>query len=221
CPRWATVNSSFFIFPIPNCIYHTRTERQTKYFIQTNYEHLLINYPYYAIKSSIANKILTTEEYEKVKSQVREISEPVLFTIGYEGISLETYMNKLIINDIKVLCDVRKNAFSQKYGFSKSQLEKACNGVNIKYVHISDLGIESEFRQDLHSQKDYDILFNNYDKTVLKTNGSALKIIVDLLKKEKRVALTCFEKNPAQCHRSRVAKQLMTIRDRDYSLKNL
>ena len=47
---------------------------------------------------------------------------------------------------------MRKNAFSMKYGFSKGILEKACNGVNIKYVHISELGIESSKRQTLVSQ---------------------------------------------------------------------
>ncbi|MBB3188472.1 hypothetical protein FHX64_002670 [Microbacter margulisiae] len=33
-PRWASVNSSFFIFPIANRIYHNnRTQSKTKYFI--------------------------------------------------------------------------------------------------------------------------------------------------------------------------------------------
>ena len=116
------------------------------------------HYPYYATKSTIAKDILTTEELAKIEKQKRKFEDPVLFTIGYEGISLETYINKLIINDIHVLCDVRKNAYSQKYGFSKSQLEKACKGVGIQYIHIPQLGIDSEQRQDLKSQKDYDNL---------------------------------------------------------------
>ena len=180
-----------------------------------------IRYPFYAIKSSIAQDLLTPEEYAKVRQQTRTFSDPVLFSIGYEGLSLETYINKLIINDIKVLCDVRKNAFSQKYGFSKSQLETACKGVDIKYIHISDLGIESEYRQNLMSQKDYDILFEKYEKTVLQTNSNAINQIFKLLKENKRIALTCFEKNPQQCHRSRIAKKLMTLNDRDYTLNNL
>ena len=46
-------------------------------------------------------------------------------TIGYEGLSLEQYIVTLLINDVRVLCDVRKNAYSQKFGFSKNQLAKA------------------------------------------------------------------------------------------------
>ncbi|MBR6539775.1 MAG: DUF488 family protein, partial [Bacteroides sp.] len=126
------------------------------------------NYPYYATKSTIAKEILTPDELARVEKQKRKFSLPILCTIGYEGITLETYINKLIINDIRVLCDVRKNAFSQKYGFSKSQLEKACKGAGIQYIHIPQLGINSDQRQDLKSQKDYDILFDIYERTTLK-----------------------------------------------------
>ena len=180
-----------------------------------------IHYPFYAIKSSIAKNLLTSEEYAKVQQETRTFLDSVLFTIGYEGLSLEKYINKLIINDIKVLCDVRKNAFSQKYGFSKSQLEAACNGVDILYIHIPDLGIKSEYRQNLMSQKDYDILFEKYEKIVLQANPNAIKQIFELLKENKRVALTCFEKDPQQCHRSRIAKKLMTLNNKDYTLNNL
>jgi uncharacterized protein (DUF488 family) len=179
-----------------------------------------IHYPFYAINSSIAEHLLTSDEYTKIKQQRHEFSDPVLFTIGYEDISLEKYINKLIINDVKILCDVRKNAFSHKYGFSKSQLKTACQGVGIKYVHLPALGIESEFRQDLRSQKDYDILFEKYEKTTLTKNDS-IDIIIKLLKIDKRVALTCFEKNPLQCHRSRIAKKLMAVENKNYTLKNL
>ena len=110
-----------------------------------------VHYPYYAIKSAIAKRILSEEEMQKVRQQIRISTETILFTIGYEGISLETYINKLIVADIKILCDVRKNAFSQKYGFSKSQLKTACEGVGIHYVHIPDLGIVSDKRQTLGS----------------------------------------------------------------------
>lgn len=179
------------------------------------------HYPYYATKSTIAKDILTTEEFAKIEKQKRKFEDPVLFTIGYEGISLETYINKLIINDIHVLCDVRKNAYSQKYGFSKSQLEKACKGVGIQYIHIPQLGIDSEQRQDLKSQKDYDNLFDLYEKTTLKENQQYLHYVREIIDANKRVALTCFEARPEQCHRSRVAKHLMLLPNVNYEQKHL
>lgn len=179
------------------------------------------HYPYYATKSTIAKDILTTEEFAKIEKQKRKFEDPVLFTIGYEGISLETYINKLIINDIHVLCDVRKNAYSQKYGFSKSQLEKACKGVGIQYIHIPQLGIDSEQRQDLKSQKDYNNLFDLYEKTTLKENQQYLHYVREIIDANKRVALTCFEARPEQCHRSRVAKHLMLLPNVNYEQKHL
>ena len=49
-----------------------------------------------------------------------------------------------------------------KYGFSKKQLKTACNGVGIEYIHIPEVGIESDKRQELNTQADYDKLFKLY-----------------------------------------------------------
>lgn len=180
-----------------------------------------VNYPYFATKSVIAKDILTQEELAKIDKQKRIYDTPALYTIGYEGKSLESYINSLIINDIHILCDVRKNAYSQKYGFSKSQLEKACKGVNIGYIHIPELGIESDQRQDLCSQQDYDNLFDIYEKTTLVNNWEYVLKIRGLIDRYGRIALTCFEKDPRQCHRSRVAAALMGLPARKYDLKLL
>lgn len=180
-----------------------------------------IHYPFWATKSSIAEQILSKEEFAEISKRVRSFAEPVLFSIGYEGITLEAYINKLIINDIRVLCDVRKNAFSQKYGFSKNQLEQACKGVGILYVHIPDLGIVTEDRQDLRSQKDYDLLFEKYEKLTLSNKDIYINQVKELIINHKRVAVTCFEKNPAQCHRTRVANKLMFISEGRYTFVNL
>ncbi len=166
------------------------------------------NYPYYATKSEIAHKVLTQQELEKVEEQKRTFSETKLFSIGYEGKSLEHYLNQLIINDVKLLCDVRKNALSMKYGFSKSQLKHACENVGIAYIHIPELGIVSEKRQELNSLNDYQVLFKEYELTVLIENKKHLLSVNDLLKKYNRVALTCFEATECMCHRGRVVKTL-------------
>ncbi|MDD3405335.1 MAG: DUF488 family protein [Paludibacteraceae bacterium] len=178
-------------------------------------------FPFYAIKSTIADKLLSPEELQAVEKQKRHFDTPQLFTIGYEGISLEEYVKRLIINDVHILCDVRKNAYSQKYGFSKAILQKACEGVGVKYIHVPQLGIESNKRQDLCSQKDYDILFDEYERTTLKQNHEVLLFVRNLIDSDKRVALTCFEKDPKQCHRSRVAKALLALPNARYTLKLL
>lgn len=177
--------------------------------------------PFYAINSVIAKDLLSEEELSRVVAQRRHIEEQQLFTIGYEGISLEAYIVQLILKDVKVLCDVRKNAYSRKFGFSKAILNRACAGVGIKYIHIPELGIDSEKRQELNTQADYNALFDEYESTSLKENWNYLNIIVNLLHQENRVALTCFEKNPLMCHRSRVAKAVLSLTEEDISLTNI
>jgi uncharacterized protein (DUF488 family) len=117
-------------------------------------------YPFFAINSQIAEELLSPEELGKVTAQRRTTQDLAFFTIGYEGISLEKYLNKLIINNVKLLCDVRRNPLSMKYGFSKNQLKNACESIGISYFHIPELGIDSEKRADLNTMSDYEKLFD-------------------------------------------------------------
>jgi hypothetical protein len=178
-------------------------------------------FPFFAINSSIAENILTDEEIHKVKKQKLFQESIILFTIGYEGISLEQYINKLIVNDIKVLCDVRKNPFSMKYGFSKKQLMTVCEGVGIEYIHIPEVGIESNKRQKLNTQDDYDELFDFYKSKILKKEIAKQAEILSLLKNKKRIALTCFEANINKCHRKLLAESISTMGDFYYELKHI
>jgi uncharacterized protein (DUF488 family) len=184
-------------------------------------EYTYKKYPYYALKSTISHKFLTKAELENVRTTVALNNDTILYTIGYEGVSLETYLNKLILNDIKVLCDVRKNSLSMKYGFSKSQLQNACERLDIKYIHIPDLGIDSDKRQSLNSQKDYDELFKQYEKTTLKSEKKAIDSVLELLKSNQRIALTCFEAHQCQCHRGTLAKAITNLPQWKYVLKHL
>lgn len=165
-------------------------------------------YPFWAINSTIAKNILSKEEYDNVQKQKSQKTEQGLFTIGYEGLSLENYLNKLLLNNISLLCDVRKNSLSMKYGFSKSQLKNACEGVGIAYLHIPELGIDSDQRQELNSMKDYEKLFLRYEQTTLKDQENKVLELIAQIKSKGRVAITCFEKEHCMCHRGKVAEKL-------------
>ena len=136
-----------------------------------------------------------------------------LFTIGYEGQSLERYLNQFIEQGIKVLCDVRCNPVSMKFGFSKRQLQSAVHEIGITYVPLPELGIESSKRCNLNSPEDYEILFKEYAKTTLARNTETLLRIMDLIKRYRRVALTCFEANYESCHRGCIAEVLKRRHD--------
>ncbi len=172
-------------------------------------QHVYKNYPYYATRSIISEKILTPSEIvELEKYKPKKKRKPVMATIGYEGGSIETYLNRLIQADIRLLIDVRKNPISRKYGFSKNTLSKLLSKIGVDYIHIPELGIQSVDRKNLNTQKDYEKLFLSYESTVLNTEVKSLELVFNLYKEKRRVALTCFEKDHHQCHRSRIAERL-------------
>jgi len=177
-----------------------------------------VMFPYYAVNSIIAKERLSQEEFQKVLNARPKSQKTTLFTIGYEGISLEEYLNKLILNDIKVLCDVRKNSVSMKYGFSKSQLQKACEGIGIRYIHIPELGIDSDKRQELNTQADYNKLFSLYRSEILSKTIELQEKLLTLLKDKERIALTCFEANIYQCHRKHLADAIVKLSGFNYDL---
>lgn len=137
----------------------------------------------------------------------RPTSTPGIVTLGYEGRTLESYLNELLRAGVTVLCDVRRNPLRRKYGFAKSTLSRGCEGVGIRYEHLPQLGIASEQRRSLDTQADYDALFEEYERTSLPHQAAALATIAKWAETE-RVALTCYERLPAQCHRHCVADAL-------------
>ena len=172
-------------------------------------KHVYRQYPYFAINSELLDELLTVDEKVAVESARPKATSTKLFTIGYEGKSLERFLCDLIAGCVRVLCDVRRNPVSMKFGFSKNQLNSATNALGIRYVHMPELGIESSRRRGLNGKESYDQLFRHYEKTTLRTEKPSLAKIMDMIKVEGRVALTCFESTHDMCHRGRIAKALV------------
>lgn len=184
-------------------------------------KHTYINFPYWATKSEKAASILTKAELEKVKNSIPQNNKTILYTIGYEGISLEAYLNRLLQNDVKILIDVRNNAMSMKYGFNKNQLTRFCENLGIQYMHFPDVGIQSEQRQVLITQADYDKLFIVYRKDNLTKTVPTQIAILNLLKQHKRIAITCFEANICQCHRKHLAEAIAALSGFEFEIKHI
>lgn len=184
-------------------------------------KHTYINFPFYAINSEVAGKVLSEAELEKVSKAKPISNRTVLFTIGYEGISLEEYLVRLLKNDVKVLVDVRNNPLSMKYGFTKSQLKKYCGSLGIEYVHIPEVGIHGDQRQELNTQSDYDKLFAAYRQNNLPKTTEHQQQILEFLMRHKRIALTCFEANICQCHRKHLAEAIQKLPGFTYELQHI
>jgi uncharacterized protein (DUF488 family) len=131
---------------------------------------------------------------------------PTLFTIGYEQSTPKAVLGELKRAKVKLLVDTRAVAASRKPGFSKRQLAAALEEEGIGYIHLQKLGTPTEGRNAARSGN-LDKLWRIYAKH-LKTPDAveAMDELVGLVKKSKPVCLLCFERNPAHCHRSRIAE---------------
>jgi uncharacterized protein (DUF488 family) len=168
-----------------------------------------LRFPYYATRSKIIDKVLpNAADRQRVEQARPPKAKAGLLTIGYEGKCLEAYLNQLLHAGVSVLCDVRRNPLSRKYGFSKSTLSQACEGIGVRYHHLPQLGIASEKRRELKTQTDYDRLFEEYERRSLPQQTRELEKIQEWIKEGERVALTCYELHFHQCHRHCVAEAL-------------
>ena len=167
-------------------------------------------FPYYATRSEIARSVLRGDKtaLSRIDAARPETTPSTLLTIGYEARSLECYLNLLLQAGVTLLCDVRRNAVSRKYGFAKSTLSNACEWLGIRYEHLPELGISSERRRRLKAKSDYHQLFTEYEKHDLPRQLEALATTVRWIRSGKCVALTCYEQDAKDCHRSRVAVEI-------------
>jgi len=178
-------------------------------------------YPYYAINSTIKNKLsLNKSELAAIDTATPRVSgrNVVVFTLGYEGLHFETWANRLIENSIMAVCDVRRNPWSRKYGFSRSQLQKNLPKINIEYAWFPKLGIASSERIGLNSKAEYRALFKKY-RHELSRHTAELEQLRQVIKARRRIALTCFEAHHRDCHRHCLSEKL--TRDHNYMVRHL
>jgi uncharacterized protein (DUF488 family) len=111
-----------------------------------------------------------------------------ILTIGYEGASL----------------DVRELPNSRRRGFSKSALSAALREAGIEYSHERALGSPREMRRRLRKEGDLERFFGDFCN-YLATQQTLLDAVA---RSAGSLALLCYERNPAECHRSVVAAAL-------------
>jgi uncharacterized protein (DUF488 family) len=173
--------------------------------LQYTYE----TYPWYAQNSCILQDRLDTSHAVPGAGSTAASTVSCIYTIGYEGRSLEHYLNTLLQHRVGLLCDVRRNASSMKYGFNKRQLASTCAKLSIDYVHLPGLGIATEERRQLKQPSDYEQLFAHYTNRLRTMPKEQLEQRFEqLLHQYSRIALTCFERAACWCHRGQLSALL-------------
>jgi uncharacterized protein (DUF488 family) len=130
---------------------------------------------------------------------------PKLATIGYEGVSLPDFIATLKAARITQLIDIRELPVSRRKGFSKRPLSAALVAVGISYQHQRALGTPRPIRHRLRQDGNRARFFAAF-RIYLASRGELLDQLARTL--TGRVVLLCYERDPAECHRSVVAAGL-------------
>ncbi|MFO7857453.1 MAG: DUF488 domain-containing protein [Ectothiorhodospiraceae bacterium] len=132
-----------------------------------------------------------------------------LYTIGYEGSSTATFLAALADAGVTQLVDVRQAPVSRKPGFARRALTQALGEAGIGYRHEGALGAPKPLRDQVRRDGDYATFFSAY-RAHLAEQWSRLEALAR--EADDRIALMCYERDVATCHRYAVAEALAAIR---------
>jgi uncharacterized protein (DUF488 family) len=136
----------------------------------------------------------------------RALSELTLFTAGYQGHNIETFLDLLVSHGVEQLIDVRQLPFSRKPDFSKKRLTAHLAGVGIGYTHLVALGTPKPLRDEVRRDHDYPAFFAAM-QAIIAAQPEELQAALELARARTSVLL-CFEANHAECHRLVVAQAI-------------
>jgi uncharacterized protein (DUF488 family) len=124
-----------------------------------------------------------------------------IFTIGYEGTTMDEFLAALQAAGVERLIDVRALPLSRRPGFSKSPLRAALEEAGIEYVHLKALGTPAEGRSAARAGR-HEQLKRIYSGQLELPEAIVQAAQMIVLAEEKPSALLCFEREPAHCHRT-------------------
>lgn len=127
-----------------------------------------------------------------------------VYTVGYEGKSVDAFFNYLLEKGIETIIDVRANPVSRKYGFSGSRMKQIGESLGLDYLHFPSLGVASSERASLRENRSYTRLFNKYEQHILAHRKQEVKEVGQYMQGKPSV-LVCVEKDVTCCHRSRLS----------------
>ncbi len=142
----------------------------------------------------------------------RMATSPIhIATIGYEGATVDSFLDALRTDRTSLLVDVRALAMSRRPGFAKTRLAANLAGAGIEYLHLRGLGTPADGRAAARAgkhQRMHEIFREHMETAVAQTDLATLRSIVE---SGRRVCLLCFEADPKHCHRSLVIEALSRV----------
>lgn len=130
-----------------------------------------------------------------------------IFTLGYQGHSIASFVELLQAHGITAIIDVRERPFSRKPDFTKKRLAAHLEAAGISYVHLVELGTPKPIRDEVRRSKNYPAFFAAV-MPLIEAEELALQAVIARAEAE-TCALLCFEAQAEECHRLAVADALV------------
>ncbi len=128
---------------------------------------------------------------------INNLKAPIVFNIGYQRHSLESFLKKMDNYKVDIVVDLRSTPYSKKPDFNREKLRSALSGHGIKYIWKGKvLGGFGVSRQTW---------IESLNDLALHT-----KVVPP-----ERICLMCMESSVNQCHR----KELMEILEREHGIQ--
>lgn len=130
-----------------------------------------------------------------------------IYSIGYEGMTLDGLVERLSSSGVTTLVDVRLTPSSRRPGFSKKALSAALESAGISYVHEKELGNPADNRDSFRVG---DGSAGRKRMRAILSNGAgvALERVVDLAS-EGTIAVLCVEREHNRCHRAVITQMAL------------
>ena len=129
-----------------------------------------------------------------------------IFTIGYEGTTMDAFLAALKEAGVEQVIDVRALPLSRRPGFSKNSLAATLKEAGIGYVHLKALGTPKPGR-DAAKKGDWRTMEAIYAGQLELPEAQAEAAKMRALAAEKRSALLCFERDAHHCHRTMLLRE--------------
>lgn len=122
-----------------------------------------------------------------------------IYSVGYEGLSLDGLVDRLAGAHVTTLVDVRLNASSRKPGFSRTRLSHALAEAGIEYIHEKALGNPPDNRESFMSGDGEE---GRARMRAILTDGAEEALRRTVARAEiGRIAVMCVEREHRRCHR--------------------
>lgn len=128
----------------------------------------------------------------------------VLYSVGYEGRTVEDLINTIISAGVRIVLDVRLNPVSRKPGLSKRKLAMHVQEAGMDYLHEPLLGNPPDNREGFRDGRPFEARTRFAQQLAGDSRGALLKLVEQT--RTHSVALLCYESDESRCHRQVISE---------------